>query len=127
MNEERRLIEKDFSKQEIESAEELFPNPPNYNQINGSKFGDHLLSNIGWNWPNKKLVYNISAPMQCGKTQTTLSAILKIIKSKTHQDDNFYLIWYISTADNGLLDKTKSDLVEFFRKNYQGDVEEDSS
>ena len=127
MNEERRLIVKDFSNQEIESAEELFPNPPNYTQINGSKFGDHLLSNIGWNWPNKKLVYNISAPMQCGKTQTTLSAILKIIKSKTHQDDNFYLIWYISTADNGLLDKTKSDLVEFFRKNYQGDVEEDSS
>jgi len=127
MNEERRLIEKDFTKEEIESAEEIFPNPPNYSQTNGSKLGGHLLRNIGWNWPNKKLVYNLSAPMQCGKTQATLSAILKIIKSKKYQDDNFYLIWYISTADNGLLDKTKNDLVEFFRKNCRGDVEEDSS
>ena len=84
MNEERKLIEEDFTKEEIESAEEIFPNPPNYNQVNGSKLGKHLLENIGWTWANsqKKLVYNLSAPMQCGKTQTTLSAILKIIKSK---------------------------------------------
>jgi len=77
MHEEKKLIEKDFSKEEIEDAEQIFPEPPNYSQVNGTKLGNHILKSIGWVWKNKKLVYNLSAPMQCGKTQTTLSAILK--------------------------------------------------
>ena len=125
--EERKLIEEHFTKEEIEDAEHFFPEPPNYSQINGTKFGNHILNTIGWVWKNKKLVYNLSAPMQCGKTQTTLSAILRILKSEEYKNDNLYLIWYISTSDNGLLDKTRGDLLEFFRKNCEGEIEEDSS
>lgn len=123
MNEERKLIEKDFSKEEIECAEQIFPNSPNYSEVNGVKLGNHLLENIGFTWPKHKLVYNLSAPMQCGKTRTTLSAILRLIKSEQYKNDNLYLIWYISAADNGLLDKTRDDLVKFFAKTCKGQGE----
>lgn len=115
LKKEQDEMKRSFSREVMKTAFSMFGGDRlMWNHANGVKIAHAVnASSRVFNFSENKMIYDITAPMQMGKSTATMTMIAELMKLNTDKD--FIICYYLCTSNKSVVDQFRNEAQHFFK------------